>query len=246
MKQDDTPWEPPPAGTEQEALFGALERLRATFRYKTDGLGAAGLQTRVGASTLTLGGLLKHLAVAEDYASTVKLSGAPLGEPWATVGWDDDHDWELTSAAHDRPDQLYALWDRAVERSRASSCTCPGLTGAGRTCADSSATSWRSTDATLDMPTFCARPSTAAPARTHHRDGSHRRAPRRRPAQRHPAQSSRWAPPEGNPSVRGYSLSAVTIASKSIWGPRLPTMSGAAVVGGATSWSSRSSVAPER
>ena len=38
----DTPWEPPLAGTETEALLGALDRLRATFRYKADGLDAAG------------------------------------------------------------------------------------------------------------------------------------------------------------------------------------------------------------
>jgi len=40
---DDTPWEPPLAGTESEHLFGALDRLRATFRWKVDGLDAAGL-----------------------------------------------------------------------------------------------------------------------------------------------------------------------------------------------------------
>lgn len=119
LDQDETPWEPPTAGTEQEALFGALDRLRATFRYKADGLDTAGLRTRVGASTLTLGGLLKHLAAAEDYTATVKLSGASMGEPWINSGWDGGNDWEFTSAADDRPDELYALWDGAVERSRA-------------------------------------------------------------------------------------------------------------------------------
>lgn len=118
MDEGETPWEPPLAGTEQQALFGALDRLRATFRYKADGLDATGLQTRVGASTLTLGGLLKHLAAAEDYTSTVKLSGAPMGEPWTGAGWDGDDDWDFASAADDRPDQLYTLWGEAVERSR--------------------------------------------------------------------------------------------------------------------------------
>jgi hypothetical protein len=33
-----------------------------TFRWKAGGLDAEGLQIRVGASALTLGGLLKHLA----------------------------------------------------------------------------------------------------------------------------------------------------------------------------------------
>lgn len=62
----DTPWEPPLAGTDVEQLIGALDRQRATFRWKTDELDAAGLQTRIGASAITLGGLLKHMAINED------------------------------------------------------------------------------------------------------------------------------------------------------------------------------------
>ena len=119
MANDDPPWEPPLAGTEAEHLVGALDRLRTTFRWKADGLDAAGLQTRIGASSLTLGGLLKHLAFVEDYTFTVKLRGDPPGDPWNPSAWDDDQDWEFTSAAHDGPTQLYALWDGAVERSRA-------------------------------------------------------------------------------------------------------------------------------
>src|SRR5262245_61530392 len=79
----------------------------------------AGLQVRVGASSLALGGLLKHLAVCEDYMFTVELSGAPIGAPWETADWDGDNDWEITSAADDTPQQLYDQWDGAVERSRA-------------------------------------------------------------------------------------------------------------------------------
>jgi len=119
MTETDNPWEPPLAGTEAEHLTGALDRLRATFRWKADDLDAEGLRTRVGASSLTLGGLLKHLAVNEDYAFTVKLKGEPLGEPWEESSWDTDDDWEFTSAAGDAPADLYALWDGAVARSRA-------------------------------------------------------------------------------------------------------------------------------
>jgi uncharacterized protein DUF664 len=114
----DIPWEPPEAGTETEHLVGALERLRVTFRWKADGLDAAGLRTRVGASTLTLGGLLKHLALIEDYKFTQLLAGEPMGPPWDTVLDDGSDDWEFRSAAEDRPEQLYALWDGAVVRSR--------------------------------------------------------------------------------------------------------------------------------
>jgi hypothetical protein len=118
MPNDDCPWEPPLAGTETEHLVGALERLRMTFRGKADGLDAAGLRTRVGASALTLGGLLKHLAVNEDYAFTTKLTGEPLGPPWDAAAWDSDPDWEFTSGARDTPKELWALWDGAVARSR--------------------------------------------------------------------------------------------------------------------------------
>ena len=67
------PWEPPFAGTEAEHLVGSLERLRTTLRWKADALDSAGLQTRIGASVLTLGGLLKHLASVEDDVFTRRL-----------------------------------------------------------------------------------------------------------------------------------------------------------------------------
>jgi hypothetical protein len=118
MADSEYPWEPPLAGTEVEHLVGALDRLRTTFRWKTDDLDASGLQTQVGASSLTLGGLLKHVAVVEDYTFTVKLRGEPLGEPWDSLDSDGREGWHFTSAADDTPEQLYAFWDGAVERSR--------------------------------------------------------------------------------------------------------------------------------
>ncbi|MEU5692116.1 DUF664 domain-containing protein [Actinosynnema sp. NPDC020468] len=119
MTDDDYPWEPPLAGTEAEHLLGALDRLRTTFRWKADELDAAGLSTRVGASTLTLGGLLKHLAFAEDLMFSVKLDGTPIGPPWAAVDRAELRTWSFTSAAADTPEQLYAQWDTSIARSRA-------------------------------------------------------------------------------------------------------------------------------
>jgi Protein of unknown function (DUF664) len=118
VSNDDYPWEPPLAGGEAEQLVGALERLRATFRWKADALDAAGLRRRLETSSLSLGGLLKHLAVVEDYTFTHKLRGEPMGSPWEETGWDGSDDWDFTSAAEDTPQALYALWDGAVERSR--------------------------------------------------------------------------------------------------------------------------------
>jgi hypothetical protein len=113
----DPPWEPPLAGNETEHLVGALDRLRTTFRWKAGGLDAAGLQTRIRSSSLTLAGLLKHLAFVEDYYFSTKMRGESPGAPWETVDWDADPNWVWTSAADDRPDELYALWDSAVSRS---------------------------------------------------------------------------------------------------------------------------------
>lgn len=114
----DTPWEPPLAGTEAEHLLGALDRQRATFRWKVDGLDADGMRRRIGASSLSLGGLTKHLAVVEDQKSTVCLTGDPLPSVRDDNGWDDDRDWEITSAGDNTPAELHTLYDDAVSRSR--------------------------------------------------------------------------------------------------------------------------------
>jgi hypothetical protein len=119
MTNNDPPWEPPLAGTELEHLVGALDRLRATFRWKADGLDERGLRARIATSSLTLGGLLKHLALVEDYIFTTKLSGASIGTPWEDAYESDVPDWEFVSAADDTAEELYALWAGAVERSRA-------------------------------------------------------------------------------------------------------------------------------
>src|SRR5690606_34433906 len=60
-------WEPPLAGSDLEHLMGTLEKLRATFRWKADGLTVDQLRERaIPTSELTIGGLLKHLALVED------------------------------------------------------------------------------------------------------------------------------------------------------------------------------------
>jgi hypothetical protein len=55
----------------------------------------------------------------EDYTFTHKLRGGPIGAPWDATDWDGTEGWDFASAANDTPEQLYAFWDGAVERSRA-------------------------------------------------------------------------------------------------------------------------------
>lgn len=118
MDNDYPPWEPPLAGSEVEHLMGSLERLRATFRWKSDGLDHAGLTARVGNSALTLGGLLKHLAVCEDVIFSWKLAGEPP-VAWLAAPEDSDEDWQFSVTDDDTPASLYAMWDEAADRSRA-------------------------------------------------------------------------------------------------------------------------------
>ena len=110
--------EPPIAGDETLTLLGALERERATFRWKCDGLDEAGYRATVGASTLTLGSLLKHLALVEDDYFSHRMLGRALGPPWDDVDRESDPDWERRTAADDPPRELLALWEAAVARSR--------------------------------------------------------------------------------------------------------------------------------
>lgn len=114
------PWEPPFDGTEVEHLIGALERQRATFRWKADGLDDAALAVTIGASTLSLGGLLKHLACVEDEKWGPNLSGAGYGPPWAGMAtWDSDpKSYTFDTSGMTGPD-LYAMWDASTAHARA-------------------------------------------------------------------------------------------------------------------------------
>jgi uncharacterized damage-inducible protein DinB len=111
--------EPPLAADETATLEGYLEYQRATLAWKCHGLDATGLNATVAASSMTLGGMLKHLALVEEWWFSEWLHGRDPEPPWDEVDWDADHDWDWHSAVEDSPEQLLALWQDAVARSRA-------------------------------------------------------------------------------------------------------------------------------
>lgn len=119
MSQQMPAWEPPLAATEAEHVVGSLERLRATFRWKADGLDIAQLRARAIPSTdLTVGGLLKHLAVCEDDIFAWKFAGQ-RPETWSGIPEDaDPHQWQFTVGPEETAETIYGLWDAAVVRSR--------------------------------------------------------------------------------------------------------------------------------
>ena len=110
--------EPPLAADETTTLLGFLDFQRATLEWRCRGLGADALRATVGVSTMTLGGLLKHLAWVEGYWFALRLHGRSPGPPWDSVDWQADPDWAWHSAADDSPDELRELWQAAVARSR--------------------------------------------------------------------------------------------------------------------------------
>ncbi len=66
----------------------------------------------------TLGGLVKHMALVEADSLVVKLEEQPYGPPWEEVDVGPDPDWEWRTEAQDAPEEVYALWWTAVQRSR--------------------------------------------------------------------------------------------------------------------------------
>jgi uncharacterized damage-inducible protein DinB len=111
--------EPPLEGDETATLLGFLDYQRATLAWKTTGLDAASLRATTAASSMTLGGLLKHMAYVEDLWLSRWLHGRDPQPPWDTVDWEADRDWEWHSATDDTPEHLDTLWRDSVARSRA-------------------------------------------------------------------------------------------------------------------------------
>ena len=124
--------DPSDAGEKVATLLGFLERQRATFAWKCGGLDAAGLRATHPPTSMTLGGMLKHLARFEDDMSTEWLQGQPQLAPWNAVDWEADHAWDWRTAGEETPSQLYARWQEAVDRSRALFAAAVAEPDAGR------------------------------------------------------------------------------------------------------------------
>ena len=109
---------PPATADEVTTLRGFLDYQRQTLAWKCRDVPAEGLRATTAATSMTLGGLLKHMALVEDSWFTRTLLGQPMPDgPWTGVDWDDDPDWEWRTAAQDDPAELRALWEAACARS---------------------------------------------------------------------------------------------------------------------------------
>lgn len=110
--------EPDLRADERTSLCQFLDAQRATMLRLVDGLTPEGQRATVGPSELTLGGLLKHLALVEDAWFVETFRGEPMPEPWAAIDWDTDPDWEFRTGATDELSGVRDLYVGAVDRAR--------------------------------------------------------------------------------------------------------------------------------
>ena len=87
---------------------------RDTLRRKCAGLTQEQLAQTLPPSDMTLGGLMKHLALVESQWFDYFFRDLALAPPFDTVDWDADPDWEFDTARDDSPEELRALFDEAV------------------------------------------------------------------------------------------------------------------------------------
>jgi uncharacterized damage-inducible protein DinB len=108
--------DPPMEGSEEATLLGFLDYQRATFAWRCRGLTDEQLRATLHPTSMTLAGMLKHLAVVEDYWFVEVVAEQP--SPWAHVDWRADEDWDWHTALEEPGDDLRALWEQRVEAAR--------------------------------------------------------------------------------------------------------------------------------
>jgi Protein of unknown function (DUF664) len=111
--------DPPDSGSERDLLTAFLDFQRETVQLKTEGLTGEQLGRTLPSSSLTLAGLLNHLALVEDSWFPVRFAGHPDHQLWAGVDWDADPDFEFRTATDLAPAELRARYAEACARSRA-------------------------------------------------------------------------------------------------------------------------------
>ncbi len=114
------PHDDPTRADEATMLTAYLETQREALRRLAGDLDQAALARSLPPSPLTLGGLVKHLALVEGWWLVQVLRGEGPPTPFAEVDWEADPDWEFHSAQRDSPEELWRVYDEAVTRSRAA------------------------------------------------------------------------------------------------------------------------------
>ncbi len=112
----DTRVGPPLKGSERETLRGFLDYHRATLAMKCEGLGDEELRSRSSPpSTLTLLGLVRHLAEVERTWFRRVIAGEDVGMVWSEVPNDFQTAYDATGATRS---DAFDAWQSEVEQAR--------------------------------------------------------------------------------------------------------------------------------
>ncbi len=128
----DSRVDPPLLADEVTTLRAFLDFSRDTFRWKCQGLTQEQMAQAHAPSDMTLGGMMKHLALVESHWFEDVYSDRGLMVPFDVIDWDADPNWEWRTAQDDSPEELFALFDEACRRADAvidDALAGPGLDG---------------------------------------------------------------------------------------------------------------------
>lgn len=109
--------QPPVAGDEAATLLGFLQLQRDTLAWKCSRLDTEQLDRSLPPSTITLGGLLKHMSVVEAGWLNQFFAGGVHRPSWLDEMVPDDDDWSFTTAKGASPEQLFAWLHESIEVS---------------------------------------------------------------------------------------------------------------------------------
>ncbi len=109
--------EPRTGVDEVTTLRGFLDYFRATIRRQVEGLDADQLAVVIEPSTMTLGGIVAHLAWVEDWWFGQVFLGRAQADRWSHLDWEGDPDAEWADAVHHDPASLDGLLRHSVADS---------------------------------------------------------------------------------------------------------------------------------
>ncbi len=109
---------PPVAADERTTLTAFLDYFRAVIVDKASGLSREQFTRRLEPSTLTLGGIVHHLALVEHWWFHQFFTGSEALEPWASVDWEPDPDWDFNVVPELEPEEVFDRYTASCERAR--------------------------------------------------------------------------------------------------------------------------------
>jgi uncharacterized damage-inducible protein DinB len=103
---------------ERTTLGEYLDYQRETILLKTEGLTSEQLGQQIPTSSLTLAGILYHLALNEEAWFEVRFAGLPEQAEWQGIDWEADPDYEFRTALTREPEWLRSRYREACDRAR--------------------------------------------------------------------------------------------------------------------------------